>query len=386
MERYYIALYNLGIKNELLLKVITEYSPNTIISLFEGNSTIFLSNIEWLPYKEKFENLNILLDSLNKADEILKLNKENDIHTALYSSADYPINLKRISNPPAIIYYKGANPNDGFEKAIASIGSRKPTRFGYNAINYLIPQWVNEDFSIISGLAVGVDRLSHIACLMKHGKTIAVLAHGLDKIYPASNKKLAEQILSNSGTLISEYPVGTKPNKFRFVNRNRIIVGLSKVTVAMECEEKSGSMHSVEFARQQNCPIYCPDPGTQPQKEQSGIKYILDNHIGHVIKNGIDYQNVIKAAGYKVEQPSLTVKYIKEQYLKALIIGIEKDSTIKESLENLQLNYVSDFTNRYNLINYLLDFIKNSNYPISTVINAFIDNITATYNKTEKDG
>ena len=151
-------------------------------------------------------------------------------------------------------------------------------------------------------MALGVDRLSHIACLAEDGKTIAVLAHGLEKVYPASNKKLAEQILLNNffiisaacnfltyfifkdvfqsrlrfsrivpwgwaknravlllsksnrshklaeqillcgGTLLSEYPVGTEPTKFRFVRRNRLIVGLSKVTVAMECEESGGSM------------------------------------------------------------------------------------------------------------------------------------------------
>lgn len=386
MERYYIALYCLGIKNTLLLKAITEYSNDIIISLFNGSTDIFLTNIEWLPYKENFDDPNILSDSLKKADDILRFNKENEIHTALYNAPDYPLNLKRIDEPPAIIYYKGANPNKGFEKAIASIGTRKPTRFGFNAINYLIPQWVNEGFAIISGLAAGVDRLSHIACLTKNGKTIAVLAHGLDKVYPATNKKLADQILLNNGTLISEYPAGTNPDKFRFVNRNRIIVGLSKVTVAMECEEKGGSMHSVEFAQQQKCPIFCPNPGPKIGKEQSGLKYIIDNHIGEIIENGVDYQNVIKAAGYKVEMPAMRTKSIKEQYLKALIMGIEDDSIIKSSLENLSLNYISDFTNRYNLINYLLDFVGKSNHPISVVINTFIDSIVATYNTTEKEG
>lgn len=356
MEKYYIALYKLGIKNELLLKAITEYDSDFIIHLFEGNTDIFLTNIEWLEYKNIFEDHSSLLNALEAAETILQINKQNEIHTALYATINYPHNLMSMDNPPAIVYYKGANPNRNFEKAIACIGTRKPTRFGFNAINYLIPQWVNEGFAIISGLAAGVDRLAHIACLAEGGKTIAVLAHGLDMIYPASNRKLAEKILLCDGTLLSEYPVGTKPDKFRFVNRNRLIVGLSKVTVAMECERKSGSMHTIEFAQKQNCPIFCPDPGDNPKETQSGLKYILDNNIGSLIKNGLDYQNVIISAGYNIEHPSMNAKYIKEQYLKALIAGIEDDLIIKSIFEKIGLNYTSDCSCLINLNKLYMSF------------------------------
>lgn len=375
MEKYFIALYKLGIKNELLLKAITEYNSDFIACLFEGNTDIFLTNMEWLQYREIFEDRSNLINALEAAENILQINKQNEIHTALYSTINYPNNLMRMVNPPAIIYYKGANPNDASEKAIASIGTRKPTRFGFNAVNYLIPQWVNEGFSIISGLATGVDRLSHIACIAKGGKTIAVLAHGLDMIYPASNEKLAEKILLCGGTLLSEYPVGIKPDKFRFVNRNRLIVGLSKVTVAMEFEEKGGSMHTIEFAQKQNCPIFCPNPGEKVTETQSGLKYILDKNIGNSIKNGMDYQSVIIAAGYQINQPALKAKYIKEQYIRALIAGIEDDSIIKSILEKIGLKYTSDHSCLLNLNNYLLDFIQNTGYSIDNVIELLIQSI-----------
>ena len=385
MEKYYIALYKLGIKNELLLKTITEYDSDFIVRLFEGNTNIFLTNMEWLQYSEIFEDHSILNNALEAAENILKINKQNEIHTAIYSTINYPRNLMNMANPPAIIYYKGANPNEGFEKAIACIGTRKPTRFGFNAINYLVPQWVNEGFAIISGLAAGVDRLAHIACLAEDGKTIAVLAHGLDIVYPASNRKLAEKILLCNGTLLSEYPVGTKPDKFRFVNRNRLIVGLSKVTVAMECEEKGGSMHTVEFAQKQNCPIFCPDPGDNVKEAQSGLKYILANNIGTIIKNGLDYQNVIISAGYNIEKPSMKAQYIKEQYLRALIAGIEDDFIIKSVFDKIGLDFNSDCSCLINLNNYLLDFIQNTGYPIQTIIDLFIESIISTYAPTEKE-
>lgn len=385
MERYFIALYKLGINNELLIKTITDYDFDLIIRLFEGNTDILLTKIEWLQYREIFEDHLKVSAALEAADNILRINKQNDICTALYSTVNYPQNLMRMVNPPAIIYYKGANPNEGFEKAIASIGTRKPTRFGFNAINYLIPQWVNEGFAIISGLAAGVDRLSHIACIAENGKTIAVLAHGLDMIYPTSNKKLAEKILLCNGTLLSEYPVGTKPDKFRFVNRNRLIVGLSKVTVAMECDEKSGSMHTIEFAQKQNCPIFCPDPGENIQHSQLGLKYILNQNIGNVIKNGLDYQNVIKSAGYEVEHTPMKVRYIKEQYLRALIAGIEKDSIIKSVFNKINLNYTSDCTCLIDLYNHLFDFIQSTKYPIQNIIDLFIESIISTYDTIEKE-
>lgn len=341
--------------------------------------------MEWLQYREIFEDSSKLTNAINEAEKILQINQEYDIHTALYATVYYPRNLMRMDNPPAIIYYKGANPNEGFEKAIASIGTRKPTRFGFNAINYLIPQWVAEGFSIVFGLAAGVDRLSHIACLAEGGKTIAVLAHGLDMVYPASNKKLAEKILLCDGVLLSEYPAGTKPDKFRFVNRNRLIVGLSQATVAMECEEKGGSMHTIEFAQKQNCPIFCPNPGANATVSQSGLKYILDNGIGKAIKNGLDYQTVTNAIGYETAYPPMKVQYIKEQYLRALIIGIENDTIIKSVLKQIGLPYNSDCTCLLSLNNYLLDFIQKTDYSIQNIIDLFIEQITATYTSSEKD-
>ena len=115
----------MGIKNDFLRKIITEYSSDSIIRLFEGNLDIFLTDMEWLPYKEIFEDSKKVLSGLEKADEIIRMNVQCDIHMALYSAPDYPCNLTRIDNPPAIIYYKDATPNDGFTKAIASVGTRK---------------------------------------------------------------------------------------------------------------------------------------------------------------------------------------------------------------------------------------------------------------------
>ena len=255
------------------------------------------------------------------------------------------------------------------------------SHFGFNAINYLIPQWVNEGFAIISGLAAGVDRLSHFACLASDGKTIAVLAHGLDMIYPSQNQNLAQKILRCNGTLLSEYPVGTKPDKFRFINRNRIIIGLSKATVAIEFSIKSGTMHSINYSQELNRPVFCPSPGSSLDENLAGLKYILDKGIAQPIKNGNDYQHIIYASGYSITQPVLKAHYIKQQYLYTLIVCIENDSVIKSILESLNLPYTSSCTCIIDLYTYLLDFIQEKNYPIDNLINLFVTSIIESYSK-----
>ena len=149
--------------------------------------------------------------------------------------------------------------------------------------------------------------------------------------------------------------------------------------------KKSGSMHTIEFAQKQNCPIFCPDPGENIKGAQSGLKYILDKKIGTAIKNGLDYQNVIIAAGYEIEQLPMKAKYIKEQYLRALISGIETDSIIKSVFQEMDLNYNPNYTCLADLYNYLLNFIHNTGYPIQNIINLFIEKIIPTCESIEKE-
>lgn len=276
MTRYIIALSELGLKNNNLISLLREHSYD-IVDMFENkNQSIFEKNLDLMPLHDIFSDSSAVDLALSKADYILTRNKELGIKTTYFTASSYPKELALISNPPAIIYYKGAEFSDISLKTIACVGTRKPTRLSYNAVNYLVPQWVHEDCSIISGLACGVDKLSHQACISANGKTVAVLAHGLDTIYPKENTALAERILETGGILMSEYAVGTKPDKFRFVNRNRLIVGLSKVIVIYECDEKGGTMHNVEHARRQKKPIFCPAIGEVVEEIQTGTKKLID--------------------------------------------------------------------------------------------------------------
>ena len=151
MIRYVIALSELGIKNSDLIFLLQNYFSD-IVEMFT-DSLVFESRLELMAYGEYFSNKDLVDQALLKADTILEKNKELDIKTTFYTQKNYPKELAKIDNPPAIIYYKGAEFFEISEYAIACVGTRKPTKFSYNAVNYLVPQWVSNNCSIISGLA-----------------------------------------------------------------------------------------------------------------------------------------------------------------------------------------------------------------------------------------
>lgn len=325
MEKYIIALKEMGVKDADILQIIQNCSREDLISAFDGEKESVLSNMALASCGDFFNNEVSLKATLKKATFILEKNRDNGIKTTIYGFETYPKQLINIPNPPVVLYYKGAELILNCKKAIACVGTRKPTKFSLNAINYLIPQWIQEGVSIISGLALGVDRLSHIACLANRGTTVAVLAHGLDSIYPKQNRQLAENILANGGTLVSEYPVEIEAANYRFINRNRIIVGLAQSTVVFECSENSGTMHSVDFAQKQHKPIFCPYPRKTEENNVKGIEYLLNREIAKVIPNGISYQIPLKSMGVVPQQESMSVSEILNCYLKSLICNIEME-------------------------------------------------------------
>lgn len=323
MEKYIIALQQLGIKNEVILQLITQYSSSDIELIFDDyKDNVFMSDIAFTSQSGIFDNPEKIGDALEKAIKILDESQQLNIKISIYGDSNYPFNFYNIKNPPVLIYYKGEDIGKKFNKAIACVGTRKPTKLSYNIMNYLVPQLVEEGYSIISGLALGSDRLAHISTLMNAGNTIAVLAHGLDQVFPKKNQRLAEDILSNGGTLVSEYPVGIKPENFRYINRNRLIVGLAKGVIVGECSVKSGTMHSVEFGKEDGIPIFCADPHNIINEEQEGLKFLLEERIAIKVLNGRDYDVIIKNTGYEKEGKELTIDYIRRTYIKALLYNL----------------------------------------------------------------
>lgn len=187
--------------------------------------------------------------------EMEKLLKEN-IKVITIKDESYPKILKEIYNPPALLYVRGQiTPSD--DLALGVVGTRKVSDYGKIVTPDIINDLSNNNITIISGLALGVDAMAHFYALKNSGRTIAVLGSGIDEksIYPYANKILAQKIIEN-GALISEYPIGTMPLKPNFPARNRIISGLSRGTLVIEAPESSGALITAKFSLEQNREVF----------------------------------------------------------------------------------------------------------------------------------
>ena len=175
--------------------------------------------------------------------------EKHDIQVFTWNDENSPAILKEIDQPPPVLYVRGKIlPEDN--RAAAVVGTRKVTAYGRQVTEEIIHHLVQNGFTVVSGLARGVDGIAHQAALQDGGRTLAVLGCGVEQVYPAEHMKLAEQIIG-SGALISDYAPGTKPDAANFPPRNRIISGLSQVTIVIEAGETSGALITATFAVEQ---------------------------------------------------------------------------------------------------------------------------------------
>lgn len=376
MELYIIALKELGLNNTILRTLLELLEFNDFIDIFKGNyvEIQFKYNIDLIKYSHVLSDLDILSNSFNKAKDIIKKSKKYKIKYILINNKNYPQNLKNIEDAPVILYYKGRGFYKKHEKSISCVGTRKATDFTHNAINALIPKLVEEEFTIISGLALGTDTYSHEVCLNHNGTTIAVLAHGLDTIYPSENIHLAEKILKNNGLLVSEYPIGTKADKFRFVHRNRIVTGLSRSTIVFETKEKSGTMHSVDYAINQHKNIFCPLPSAITELTEP-LHNLISKGIAKPLPNKASYANVVYDSGYKIRKDKKTANKYKSNILTKNINNINTNSNLileymnKETSEaNKQISFTVDESTHKRIS----EFTQLQNITKKELFNAFI--------------
>jgi DNA processing protein len=184
------------------------------------------------------------------------------------NDSTYPNNLKDLSNAPLVLYVLG-NLNRNDSNAVSIVGTRKITAYGKSVTENFAYELAQVGVTIISGLALGIDAVAHRAALEAGGRTIAVLASGLDTITPASNKWIADRIIKNGcGAIVSEYPLGVKPLKNFFANRNRIISGMSKAVIVVEGRQKSGTLLTASAAAEQGREVFAvPGQVTSPMSE-----------------------------------------------------------------------------------------------------------------------
>ncbi len=203
--------------------------------------------------KRSLQNLLLARRELDLEQEWQRVQKAN-VQVLTWDDPDYPPNLREIDAPPPVLYVRGEIvERDAL--AVALVGTRRASSYGREVGHVLASELVRNGITIVSGLALGVDTIVHQAALDAGGRTIAVLGSGVDQIYPAQNRALAQAIMSN-GALVSEYPLGTRPEANNFPPRNRIISGLSRGIVIIEAGQRSGALITASFAADQGRDVF----------------------------------------------------------------------------------------------------------------------------------
>jgi len=197
-----------------------------------------------------------------KAEWIASVCAKRSIQWVSWTEPSYPPLLREIHDPPPVIFYRGRL-SDPEKPLLGMVGTRKPSPEGL-AQAYSIAQGVGQaGISVVSGLALGIDAMSHRGNLSSGVPGYAVLGSGADEIYPSSNRTLAKKILDFGGAILCEYPPGTRPFKGNFPARNRIIAGLSRGVLVVEAPKKSGALITAEFALQQGKDLWVASSGVQ---------------------------------------------------------------------------------------------------------------------------
>ena len=199
------------------------------------------------------ENLVQARRDLNLDAEIEKLARYH-VQVLTWDDAGYPHNLREVYAPPPVLYVRGKiEPHDDF--AVAVVGTRRASVYGKEAARMLGEGLAQASVTVVSGLAMGIDTVAQQSCINAGGRTIAVLGCGVDIVYPAQNARLAAEIAEH-GALVSEYPLGTRPDARNFPPRNRIISGMSLGTVVVEADMGSGARITADFSAEQGRDVF----------------------------------------------------------------------------------------------------------------------------------
>jgi len=244
-----------------------------------------------------------------RAEEELAFCEKNHIRPIFYTDPDYPARLKSpdTDDCPVLLYCLGPadlNP----ERSIAVVGTRRATAIGRENSDWLVRELKSFGPHIISGLAYGIDTAAHTSALDHGLPTVAVLGHGLDRIYPSANRPLAKRILAEGGALVTEYPSGTAINPRYFPARNRIIAALSDATVVVEAAEKGGALITAAIAGSYHREVFAV-PGRLSDPYSKGTNNLIATYRALLLRGARD---IALQLGWPIEGEQLTLEGIKK--------------------------------------------------------------------------
>ncbi|MCS3632456.1 DNA processing protein [Salinibacter ruber] len=229
---------------------------------------------------------------LEEADKILSRCRSDEITPLVPGDEEFPTSLRDLSDCPPVVYRKGSPKR--MSPAVAVVGTRSPSEYGRRCAGRLGRVFGEEEFWVISGLALGCDAAAHRGCLEAGGKTSAILAHGLDETHPRKHMSLAQEILDSGGALWSEYPPGTPPRNHQYVQRNRLQTGLSRGVIVVEAGPDSGTMHTARFALEQGKTLSCLASRDENGKRLKSGNDVLLEQGAYSIHNEEDVEKLVR--------------------------------------------------------------------------------------------
>lgn len=288
-------------------------------------------------FKEKRSHLlkingigKVLIDSLLNESAVKSVEKEavfmEKSNTAVFSyfDVDYPDKLKHCGDAPLVIFQKGKI-NLKNKKILSVVGTRQMTNYGKGFLENFVEEIKSYNPILVSGLAYGVDIFTHKTALKNDLQTIAVLAHGLDTIYPKSHFRTANEMLENGG-LISEFWSNTNPDRENFVKRNRIVAGISEATLVIESAEKGGSLITADIANSYNRDVLAV-PGRSTDFYSQGCNQLIKQNKAALVCSA---QDLAEFLNWDLDQKE--PKTVQQQ------IFIEIDEQERPIIEILQAN------------------------------------------------
>ncbi len=282
--RYLIALtFIKGVGNTSIRGLLSQYKTAENILNHDPSILATIPKIGKLLSKK-----DIVAMALCRADEEIENAQKGNIKILCLMDDQYPQLLKECPDAPIVLYQRGET-NLNFGRYLAIVGTRNITPYGKEQTYNLVADTacLKGTTNIVSGLAYGVDSIAHKAALKESLPTIAVVAHGLDIIYPSRHKALADKIIAEGGSIISEYPLKSRPEAHNFVQRNRIIAGMSNATVIVESAQKGGSLLTAYAANNYNRDVFA-FPGRTDDLYSQGCNQLIRNNQAHIITSSAD--------------------------------------------------------------------------------------------------
>lgn len=335
MLRYRIALTLIPGVGDIIGKKLVSYCGGVDAIFKEKKSNLLrIPNIG-----ESIVNSIVNHDVFDRVDKELAFIEKYNIKPLFYLDAAYPLRLKQCIDSPLMLYYMG-NSDLNADKIISVVGTRNVTEYGKDMCKQIIKDLSQQNVLIVSGLAYGVDTYSHKAALDNNLQTIGILAHGLDRVYPQTNKSLAEKMIKNGG-LLTEFMSCTNPDRENFPKRNRIIAGIADAVVVIEAAKKGGALITAEIANSYNRDVFAV-PGKNTDIYSEGCNHLIKINKANLMQSADDILYIMgwetSKKPKKTAQKQLFIELTPDQKTIYDILSLKANTSIDELCINSKLN------------------------------------------------